>query len=460
MNKDINGILTKSQGITAEGCCGCHTSKLNIFDYLNDLPQNTHSEGFVEVQFKNTRKGYYLNSLNLDLRKGDMVAVESSPGHDIGQVTLTGKLVELQMRKSRYRHPNDEPRRVYRLAKPSDLEKYMEVKALEDDTMIRSRKIAESLGLEMKIGDVEYQGDGQKAIFYYIAEGRVDFRQLIKKLAEAFHIRVEMKQIGVRQEAGRIGGIGPCGRQLCCSGWITNFVSVGTNAARLQDLSLNPYKLAGQCGKLKCCLNFEVDTYFEAQQKIPSKSVHLQTKEGTYQFFKSDILSGTSAYLLRNDDRKGSEEPITIPNERAFEIIDLNRKGEFPDTLLSNQSFRIIHETPKNTLDILENESVTRFDEENSKSTRRKSNRNKRKNKPKNPEQEKIDKAQQAASAGNRRRRNFVKHDDQQPQNSERKRESRRRNNSNRERSENPRPRISGQGRRNRNNRSQKEKEE
>ena len=214
----------------------------------------------MEVQFKNTRKGYYLNSSKIPLEKGDLVAVEASPGHDIGTVTLTGKLVLLQMKKSNVRTgEGNEPKKVYRKAKPTDIEKYEEAKAKEHATMIRSRQIAADLGLNMKIGDVEYQGDGNKAIFYYIADERVDFRQLIKVLAEAFRVRIEMKQIGARQEAGRIGGIGPCGRELCCSSWMTSFVSVATGAARYQDISMNPQKLAGQCAKLKCCINYEVD---------------------------------------------------------------------------------------------------------------------------------------------------------------------------------------------------------
>ena len=232
--------------------------KLNCYDWLADVPGEKNVFDMVEVQFKNTRKGYYRNSMNLPLEIGDMVAVEASPGHDIGRVSLTGKLVALQIKKANLR-PDTEIRRVFRKAKASDLEKFEAAKAREYDTMIRSRQIAKDLRLNMKIGDVEYQGDGNKAIFYYIADERVDFRQLIKVLADAFHVRIEMKQIGARQEAGRIGGIGPCGRPLCCSSWMTNFVSVATSAARYQDISLNPQKLAGQCAKLKCCLNYEVD---------------------------------------------------------------------------------------------------------------------------------------------------------------------------------------------------------
>ena len=230
-----------------KGCSKIQNNKLNTYDWLCDVPDAANATDYVEVQFKNTRKGYYLNSSKIPLEKGDLVAVEASPGHDIGTVTLTGKLVLLQMKKSNVRTgEGNEPKKVYRKAKPTDIEKYEEAKAKEHATMIRSRQIAADLGLNMKIGDVEYQGDGNKAIFYYIADERVDFRQLIKVLAEAFRVRIEMKQIGARQEAGRIGGIGPCGRELCCSSWMTSFVSVATGAARYQDISMNPQKLAGQ----------------------------------------------------------------------------------------------------------------------------------------------------------------------------------------------------------------------
>ena len=280
-----------------KGSNGVTIKKLNTFDWLCDLPEAQAATDFVEVQFKNTRKAYYLNSNKLDLRKGDWVAVESSPGHDIGQVSLTGQLVLKQMKKTRYRF-DQEAKRVYRKARPADMEKYEESKAKEHDTMLRSRKIAEDLHLDMKIGDVEYQGDGNKAIFYYIADGRVDFRELIKVLAEVFRIRIEMKQIGARQEAGRIGGIGPCGREMCCSAWMSNFVSVSTNAARCQDLSLNPQKLAGQCAKLKCCMNYEIDTYVEASRAFPAKDITLETKDATYYQIKCDLLKRKSPTLL------------------------------------------------------------------------------------------------------------------------------------------------------------------
>ena len=316
------------RGLCAQGC-GKGQCQLNVHDYLADLPDNQEATDLVEVQFKNTRKGYYHNDNHLNIHKGDIVAVEASPGHDIGIVTMTGRLVALQMKKA-YMKPGEEIKRIYRIARPADMEKYEEAKAREHDTMIQSRQVAKDLGLEMKIGDVEFQGDGNKAIFYYIAEGRVDFRELIKVLADLFHVRIEMKQIGVRQEAGRIGGFGPCGRELCCATWIRSFQSVGTAAARFQDVSLNPQKLAGQCAKLKCCMNYEVDQYIEAGRRLPSREVTLESMEGEFYFFKADILSNMVTY---SSDRRVAANLTTIPAKRALEIIEMNRRGEKPDTL-------------------------------------------------------------------------------------------------------------------------------
>ena len=347
--------------------CGRQDKQLNTYDWLADIPQNSFEQEIVEVQFKNTRKGYFKNSNKLKLGKGDIVAVEATPGHDIGVVTLTGRLVPLQMKKANLK-PDVEIKRIYRRAKPVDLEKYEEAKAKEHDTMIRSRQIALSLNLNMKIGDVEYQGDGNKAIFYYIADERVDFRQLIKVLAEVFRVRIEMKQIGARQEAGRIGGIGPCGRELCCATWMTNFVSVSTSAARYQDISLNPQKLAGQCAKLKCCLNYEVDVYVESQKKLPSKEITLETMEGTFYFFKSDILKGNITY---STDKNFLANACTISARRAFEIININKRGEKPETLTDGQG-----SGPQKPVDLVEQESLTRFD-------KRKNNGNNRKKKKK-----------------------------------------------------------------------------
>lgn len=334
--------------------CGRQDKQLNTYDWLADIPGNAEESDMVEVQFKNTRKGYLRNSNKIPLEKGDIVAVEATPGHDIGVVTLTGRLVPLQMRKANIKSEAD-IKRIYRKAKPVDMDKYNEAKAREHSTMIRARQIALDLNLNMKIGDVEYQGDGNKAIFYYIADERVDFRQLIKVLADAFHVRIEMKQIGARQEAGRIGGIGPCGRELCCATWMTSFVSVSTSAARYQDISLNPQKLAGQCAKLKCCLNYEVDCYVEAQKRLPSKEIELETKDGVFYFFKADILSNQITY---STDKSIPANLVTISGRRAFEVIGLNKRGIKPESLLEET-----HRTePKKPVDLLEQESLTRFD--------------------------------------------------------------------------------------------------
>ena len=376
-----------------KSCKGCtrHTNKLHTYDWLHDFPEFQELSKMVEVQFKNTRKGFFINSNNLQLELGDLVAVESTPGHDIGTVTLTGKLVEKQMKKYNYREDvNGGLKRIYRIARPTDLEKYEQAKSREQSTMIRARQIAEELGLQMKIGDVEYQGDGNKAIFYYIADERVDFRQLIKDLAGEFRVKIEMKQIGARQEAGRIGGIGPCGREMCCSSWVSSFVSVSTNAARLQDISINPQKLAGQCGKLKCCMNYEVDMYVEAHRSLPSRDIVLNAKDGDYYHFKSDILAGMITY---STDKNGAANLVVISKDRAFEIIRMNKKGQKPDQInIEIEKANTKGDVYKN--DILEDESITRFDSKNNNKTRKSRkprrrnqnnpgrNRNSRKNRP------------------------------------------------------------------------------
>lgn len=400
----------KSGRVCAKGCTNSMRRELNTFDYLADLPAGVGTDDFVEVQFKSTRKGYYLNSEHLPLQKGDMVAVESSPGYDIGEVTLTGALVELQMKKIRYRTPKEGDQRIFRLASEEDMRQYEEFKSLEQSVMIRSRQIARDLGLDMKIGDVEYQGDGQKAIFYYIADGRVDFRQLIKELARAFRIRVEMRQIGVRQEAGRIGGIGPCGRALCCSGWMTNFVSVGTQAARLQDFSMNPQKLAGQCGKLKCCINFEVDTYFEARQHLPNRETRLETQAGTYRQVKADILSGQLTYALQNIKRHEQQEPITISAERVHDIISANKRGEVPFSLNHDEETFFTEMKKERSKDILAESSLTRFDDNTtSKPKRRKkrktSGRSKQVDTPRSEKRDESVAAPKRAQRSNKSRR-------------------------------------------------------
>lgn len=360
-------------------CCGCgrQDNQLNTYDWLADIPGNDEETDLVEVQFKNTRKGYYHNVNNLELKKGDTVAVEANPGHDIGVVTLTGRLVKLQLKKANLKSADD-IRRIYRIAKPIDMDKYREAKSREHGTMIQSRQIAKELGLQMKIGDVEYQGDGNKAIFYYIADERVDFRQLIKVLADTFHVRIEMKQIGARQEAGRIGGTGPCGRELCCATWMKNFVSVSTNAARIQDISLNPQKLAGMCAKLKCCLNYEVDDYVEAGRKMPARDVVLQTDDSDWYLFKTDILAGLVTY---STDKSIAANLITISAERARTVIEMNRRGEKPEALDEGDAVS----TSDRPADLLADADISRFDK--AKKKKKAKNRPNRQQQPANNQQ-------------------------------------------------------------------------
>jgi len=424
---DNNFKLKNGSGYLCCKGCGRQDKQLNTYDWLADIPGNAEEQELVEVQFKNTRKGYYKNSNKLKLEKGDIVAVEASPGHDIGVVTLTGRLVPLQIKKANLKSEAD-IKRIYRKVKPVDMEKYEEAKAKEHDTMIRSRQIALSLNLNMKIGDVEYQGDGNKAIFYYIADERVDFRQLIKVLAEVFRVRIEMKQIGARQEAGRIGGIGPCGRELCCATWMTSFNSVSTSAARFQDISLNPQKLAGQCAKLKCCLNYEVDVYVESQKRLPSKEITLETADGTFYFFKADILKGLITY---STDKSFLANGVTISARRAFEVINMNKHGEKPEKLDDSGHSN----GPERPIDLVEQESLTRFDKRKGSSNTRKkkkkpngnnqgniannNNNNESGNNPNNPPHEEVNK--QSPKEGNRNNKKRHKrsnngHKDQHPQ--------------------------------------------
>ena len=344
-------------GICAKGCSR-HADKLNTYDWMADLPDNADACDMVEVQFKPPRKGYFLNVNKLPLEKGDVVAVEANPGHDVGTVTMTGRLVPLQLKKANLK-PGTELKKVYRKARQTDIDKFNEAKAREHETMIESRQIALRLGLQMKIGDVEYQGDGNKAIFYYLADERVDFRQLIKVLADRFKVRIEMKQIGARQEAGRIGGLGPCGRELCCATWLTGFVSVGTAAARFQDLSLNPQKLAGQCAKLKCCMNYEVDQYVESLRRLPSREITLQTQDAEYYYFKADILAHRITY---STDKKFLANEQTISARRAFEVMQMNKNGQKPASLVEES-----YEPEPVSNDLIEQESINRFDSRNKK---------------------------------------------------------------------------------------------
>jgi len=365
--------------VTGSKCdsCGDRCGKLDVFDWLADLPESVQNCDIVEVQFKNTRKGYYKNSAQLKLAKGDVVAVEASPGHDIGIVSLTGDLVLFQMKKNGVSPDNYEFKRVYRKAKQLDIEKWEEAKGLERETMLESRRIAQNLGLNMKIGDVEYQGDRTKAIFYYIADERVDFRELIKVLADRFKVRIEMRQIGARQEAGRIGGIGPCGRELCCSTWITNFKSVSTTAARYQEISLNPQKLAGQCGKLKCCLNYELDAYIEAQQDFPDTSTPIDTQDGLYFHLKTDVFKRLMWYCSSRDSG-GSGNIVTLSVDSVKEYLKLNKKGIRIKELEAEVEVKEKGPSEPGYANVIEEESLTRFDDKAKKGNNNNNRRRKK----------------------------------------------------------------------------------
>ena len=353
-----------------QGCC-----KLEVYNYLKGISQEQYDSLF-EVRFKNTRKGIYANASGQSVKTGDLVVVEAQTGHDLGIVTLEGPIVARQMKCKGIDPEKTVFKKIYRKAKPYDIERWQDAIAREQETMIRSRVLAANLGLEMKIGDVEFQGDGTKAIFYYIADGRVDFRQLIKDFAEEFHIRVEMKQIGARQEAGLIGGLGICGRELCCANYITEFKSISTSAARVQDLSLNPQKLAGQCGKLKCCLNYEVSAYMDAHSRIPKVSEPLEFQDGLAYLVKTDILRETMWFSYE----KGSlAKMYPLPASEVREIIMMNRNGQKPETLLPD-----VAPSAPEFVTAVGDDSISRFDEARKKKRRNKSgNRNKGKNKPK-----------------------------------------------------------------------------
>ncbi|HBX88661.1 MAG TPA: hypothetical protein DEG09_08625 [Marinilabiliaceae bacterium] len=361
--------------------CSDRCGKLEVFDWLSDLPEGSEGSDIVEVQFKNTRKGFYKNTSQGKLSKGDVVAVEASPGHDIGIVTLIGDLVLLQMKKNNLSPAGYEFKRVYRKAKPVDIEKWEEAKGLEKETMLEARRIALNLGLNMKIGDVEYQGDRTKAIFYYIADERVDFRELIKVLADRFKVRIEMRQIGARQEAGRIGGIGPCGRELCCSTWISNFKSVSTTAARYQEISLNPQKLAGQCGKLKCCLNYELDAYLDAQQDFPNTAIPLETEDGTYYHFKTDVFKRLMWYSPSRDNGAGAKVAM-LSVDSVNEIISQNKGGKkVRDIAEVVQVLAPLKDVGYEN--VIAQDSITRFDEKANKGNRKRK-KNRRPNRPTN----------------------------------------------------------------------------
>ena len=350
------------------GCC-----KLEVYDWLPGVSQEQYKDLF-EVRFKNTRKGIYRNASGQSLKMGDLVIVEAASGHDLGIVTLEGPMVARQMKCKKINPETFEFKKIYRKAKLFDIEKWQEAIAREHSVMIRSRQIAEELELEMKIGDVEFQGDGTKAIFYYIADGRVDFRQLIKVFAEEFRIRIEMKQIGARQEAGLIGGLGVCGRELCCSNYISTFQSITTSAARVQDLSLNPQKLAGQCGKLKCCLNYETAVYMDAQSRIPKVYNPLEFQDGLAYLMKTDILSETMYFSY---DSTSLANLYPLHAEDVWEIIKMNRRGEKPESLKGDG----VPSAPE-FVSAVGDDSITRFDEARKRKKKKRNNRNRKPQKP------------------------------------------------------------------------------
>ncbi|MGI9532205.1 PSP1 domain-containing protein [Lutimonas sp.] len=365
----------KNNGACASGSC----DKMNVFDWLSNmsLPNGQKPFDIVEVRFKNGRKGYYRNSKELQICIGEVIAVETSPGHDIGVVSLSGELVKVQMRKKRISENNENIKQIYRKATQKDIEIWTTARNKEKEVQRKSRLIISRLGLKMKLSDVEYQGDGNKATFYYTADDRVDFRQLIRELAGTFSLRVEMKQVGLRQEAARLGGIGSCGRELCCSTWLTDFRSVSTSAARYQQLSLNPQKLAGQCGKLKCCLNYELDSYMDALKTFPKPNTWLQTERGPAVFQKMDIFKGWIWYAYK-------ENPISwhkLTVEQTNQIILLNKQNKKATSLeeyASELEFEKIETS--NFTDVVGQDSLTRFDKPKFKKKRKRNKNNRHRN--------------------------------------------------------------------------------
>lgn len=373
---------SSGRGCVPEGCnnngsCGSGgCNKLNVFDWLAnmELPHGQEPFDCVEVRFKNSRKEFFRNVNGLELKVGDIVAVEASPGHDVGMVSVVGELARIQMKHKKVKPTSDKINKIYRIARQSDIDKWKKARDREDSTMFRAREVANTLGLKMKISDVEFQGDNTKAIFYYTADGRVDFRELIKKLADEFRIRVEMKQIGMRQEAGRLGGIGSCGRELCCSTWLTDFRSVSTSAARYQQLSLNPMKLAGQCGKLKCCLNYELDGYVEALEEFPKTKIKLETENGKAFFQKMDIFKKRMWYAYEEEPMKFIELDV----DRVNEIIAMNEKGKKPRDLKDFAATKAAVKEPEYA-NVVGQDSLTRFDHKMKSKKKRKGKRKGRK---------------------------------------------------------------------------------
>ncbi len=365
----VNG---QPRGCKNNGTCGTDgCNKLTVFDWLSNmgLPDGQKTFDFVEVRFKNSRKEFYKNTENLTLSVGDVIAVEAQSGHDIGLVTLTGELVRVQMKKKKVPYDTSEFSKVYRKASQRDIDIWTEAKGREDAMKIRSRQIAIRLGLQMKISDIEFQGDGSKATFYYTAEDRVDFRQLIKEFAHEFRTRIEMRQIGFRQEASRLGGIGSCGRELCCSTWLTDFRSVSTSAARYQQLSLNPQKLAGQCGKLKCCLNYELDSYMDALKDFPKTEQKLKTEKGTAVCQKIDIFQGMLWYAYEGEWMNWHK----LTTAQANEIIEANKKDVVVASLEEYSAELVEQDTKPDFGNVVGQDSLTRFDQPKRRRNKRKS---------------------------------------------------------------------------------------
>jgi cell fate regulator YaaT (PSP1 superfamily) len=368
----------KSNGNCGSGTCGSGSNKLAVFDWLSNmtLPSGQERFNIFEVRFKNGRKHFYKNPENVPVTMGDIVAVEGSPGHDIGTVSLAGELVKVQMKKRKITEDHEDVKKIYRKASQRDIDIWQQSRGKEEETQRKGREILGRLGLQMKLSDVEYQGDGNKATFYYTAETRVDFRQLIRDLASAFSIRVEMKQVGARQEAARLGGIGSCGRELCCSTWLTDFRKVTTSAARYQQLSLNPLKLAGQCGKLKCCLNFELDTYLDALKTFPKQDLVLKTEKGEAVFVKMDIFKNHLWYTYKEERFKW----FRLTLEQVLEIVALNKNNEKSISLEEYEADVVLPEKV-DFEDAVGQDSLTRFDAPKT-SKRRRNNKNNNNKKP------------------------------------------------------------------------------
>jgi cell fate regulator YaaT (PSP1 superfamily) len=403
-------------GCRSNGTCGTGScNKLNVYDWLTNmsLPSGQKLFDVVEVRFKGTRKEFFRNKEGVELHNGDVVAVESSPGHDVGVVSLTGELVRFQLKKKGLDDSSDQIKVLYRKAKPNEVDKWIEVRDKEKPMLSRAREIIKGLTLEMKLSDVEYQGDGKKATFYYTADERVDFRELIKRLAGEFHIRIEMKQIGLRQEAGRLGGIGSCGRELCCATWLTDFRGVTTSSARYQNLALNPAKLAGQCGKLKCCLNYELDSYLDALKNIPDDSIALFTEKGKATHRKTDIFKGMMWYAYSDDVKEMSTAMeggvegswIPLPVDRVKEIIALNQESKKPADLSEYQQREVKVASPDYG-NVVGQDRIDRMDK----------NKNKNKNKNRRNKNRKPDNKDQQAQQGDKPPQGNKPHQQNRPQ--------------------------------------------